>query len=421
MSGRPRDFRIVLENSDSQVNYSGSTLTGRLLVHVNEPQNCKKITILFFGKADVLWVRKNDNANFRNSETYGLHELTIWSSEQSANGQLSPGEHSFPFQFTIPQSVPSSFEGPLGHIRYSVLAQIWTDTLAFGLTMAFPTHKVEVRVRVQQLVSITNPCLLEPHNQVVQKRVGYNLALVAMTISLPQPVFYIGEALPLKVSIQNNSKRQITLRASLSQEVTYTGKHEFFNHLLDRTDFTAIQYNKNTLLSLDGGRVAPSTTYEWTPTIQLPEPILMNERSCPFIHAKYTLKVKAGIPWSLSNLKVTVPVTLGSRLERMTADQDLPLQPVTYSQPAFNPTNFPPTGAAWWTPQLMMPSAPVPPGVRTSPQPMPGHGPGVLRNVPPPSYNEAVADPYSYNEAVAGPYSYNEAVAEPNSDKKTLW
>ena len=34
------------------------------------------------------------------------------------------GQHSFPFEFTLPNSIPSSVEGEYGHIRYVLSGQL---------------------------------------------------------------------------------------------------------------------------------------------------------------------------------------------------------------------------------------------------------------------------------------------------------
>ena len=42
----------------------------------------------------------------------------------NAATELSVGNHEFPFSFEVPASIPSSFEGKHGHVRYKVTAAI---------------------------------------------------------------------------------------------------------------------------------------------------------------------------------------------------------------------------------------------------------------------------------------------------------
>ena len=52
---------------------------------------------------------------YSDHETYFSYEINVF------NGpMLYPGIHSFPFSFTLPPNIPSSFESKYGHVRYQV-------------------------------------------------------------------------------------------------------------------------------------------------------------------------------------------------------------------------------------------------------------------------------------------------------------
>lgn len=379
MSRKPKVFSIVLDDPSDHVYHSGSTVNGKLLVQVDEPQYYKNISILFFGMAEVNFFV--EGILCRDSETCCLRQVTVWSSEQS-DGRLEMGEYCFPFQFLIPRSAPSSYREWGGKIRYSVQANIWLDTLKVGAVTAdfaipAPLYKEEVNIQVQQLCGITDPHLLQSRSQTVEKRVGYNSDQVLMTVLLPDIGFYcIGEGLSLKVSIQNQSNRRLTLKASILREVMYTGKNRL------RQSETKTKRIKERLLSVESDGVPPHTTYEWDPTIRIPEPIPLDQSSCSFIKPIYTLKVKAVIPWSLSNLKVILPLSVGSRQEQLPPVPAEPTMP--YTQPAYNPLSHSGIMSQMWIPQL--------PGAATGMPAMPYQTPlPVSRDVtsmPPPSYDE---------------------------------
>lgn len=350
------------------------------MVQVDEPQYYKNISILFFGMAEISFL---DGYQYSNSETYCLRQLTVWSSEQSTDGRLQIGEHCFPFQFLIPRSAPSSYERYLAKIRYSVQANIWLDTLTVGavstnFAIPAPLYKEEVKIQVQQLFGITDPHLLEPHSRAVEKKVGYKSDQVLMTVSLPEIGFYcIGEGLPLKVSIQNQSNRRLTLKASILREIDYTGKREVYFGNGERRSMTTTKRIKLLLLSVESDGVPPHSTYEWDPTIRIPEPVLLDQNSCSFIKPTYILKVKAVIPWSLNSLKVKLPLSLGSQQEQLPPVPEEPTMP--YTQPPYNPLSG--MMNQMWLPQL--------PGMATAMPPIPYPTPmPVLRDMAPPSYDE---------------------------------
>lgn len=126
----------------------------------------------------------------------------------------------------------------------------------------------------------------------------------------------------------------------------------------------------------------PHTTYEWDPTIRIPEPVVLDQNSCSFIKPTYILKVKAVIPWSLSNLKVTLPLSLGSRQEQLPPITEEPSMP--YTQPPYNPLSE-------MMNQMLVPQLP---GMATAMPPMPYPTPGAMpvsrdiTSMPPPSYDE---------------------------------
>jgi len=44
--------------------------------------------------------------HYQNEENYFLYEASIWK-----KNTLSPGSHTFPFSFLLPQNIPSTFKG----------------------------------------------------------------------------------------------------------------------------------------------------------------------------------------------------------------------------------------------------------------------------------------------------------------------
>jgi len=72
-----------------------------------------------------------------------------------ANPVLSPGEHSFPFEFRLPEeNLPSTFEGKHGYVKYwlkAILDRPWKDDMAivepFTVTERVDVNQPEFLVR----------------------------------------------------------------------------------------------------------------------------------------------------------------------------------------------------------------------------------------------------------------------------------
>ena len=118
-----KDLRITLvQNRPDQLFHSGSSVTGCLLVDVDEPKSYKHISIQFLGKAYVHWTettregagdtRSTRIVQYSSSEVYVDEVQTLWTAEQSLDGSLPPGQHSFPFHFDIPPT-EQSLDGSL--------------------------------------------------------------------------------------------------------------------------------------------------------------------------------------------------------------------------------------------------------------------------------------------------------------------
>ena len=301
-----KDLRItVVQERPDQPFYSGSSVAGALLIGVDEPKSYKYISIQFLGRAYVHWKESNgqNTVQYTSSEVYIDARQTLWTADQSPDGRLAPGQYSFPFRFDIPSSAPSSFEGTVGSIRYELHGRIGTGHLKFD-------HKLAVRVPVQQVVRISEPRLLQPARLEVQKIVGClfcTSAPIVLTVTVPKTGYCIGETLPVHVSIENGSSKQITMTATLCQRVVYTarGRH---------------RQSKKALVRIRSDEIAPHITHEWDPALQIPETEVLDEQSCSIIQLSYYLKVTAIIPWGF-NLSAKIPLKLGYVLEQPPLDQ----------------------------------------------------------------------------------------------------
>ena len=113
--------------------------------------------------ARVQWRDQHGGRKFRNSERMCRLTWTIWTNEgnyqQQATGTgLQAGQYEFPFKIQIPTDLelPTSFEGPCGAVRYSVIA---------GITRSRETklkHATAEGIIVKNIVNTNIPDLIYP-------------------------------------------------------------------------------------------------------------------------------------------------------------------------------------------------------------------------------------------------------------------
>ena len=275
----------LVKESPNQVYYSGNVVEGNLLLDVNKPKTYKRITIQFTGKSYAsLTNRRNSESpekdkDSNSTEAYVDLSYILWNSQDFPNGKLTPGQHSWPFSFAIPQTAPSSFEGGFGSIRYTLEGRIVTGSNK-------SSHAVEARVPVQQLVVYTDPELRRPQHQEVTKRISglcCSSQPIVLRAVVPKTTFYTGESFKLQVSLENGSSHRIAVSASIKQDVKFAanGKHK---------------WEGKTIATAASTDAEPRETRDWEPTIEVPPVDVVDEGSCGNIKITHSLIVNCKIP-----------------------------------------------------------------------------------------------------------------------------
>lgn len=311
-----KDFRIVL---NERVVYSGSAVTGNVILEVEEPKTFKQISVVVVGRAQApqevgVFYVDNYTMVYPRTEFYDIGNMTVWNNEQSTDGRLAPGRYTFPFRVDIPSSTPSSFEGTGGYIRFAVQAHIWAAVAALQMK-PLSVHHIDCPLRIQQLIRITDPTLLQPQCFEEQKSVLFSSSPIVLKVQLPKTGFCIGEPLNLIVSIENGSRRHPTLNASLFQQVVCSDSRGPVNH------------SEKTILSVDSNKIPSKCKQEWKPDIRIPPTDTFDDKSCSIIQVSYRLDVKAMIPWSQHDIKIVIPLKVGCEVDQPTPVTDIPDPP----------------------------------------------------------------------------------------------
>ena len=292
----PPNFRIQLNN---QVYHPGATVTGSLLLDTDQPKSYKQILVHFSGRSYVRW-RESDGQGSRecvSGESYFDSFIPLWDSQQSPEGKLPPGQYCWPFTFVIPPSVPSSFEGKFGNIRYMLAGGIVNSALK-------PNHKVMKLIQIQQLLQITDPRLLQPVRTEVQKTVGCLCCTsqpIVLTVAVPKTGFCIGDSIQLHVSLENGSNRQLTLTVNLKEQITFfaRGRHRLISKSLYGCRTNVIERRKTA--DLDTTIVIPTIDTD-----------IIQNNSCGNIKVIHCVEITCHIPYTITNLSAIIPLQLAN-------------------------------------------------------------------------------------------------------------
>ena len=302
-------FEIVLEPSVSSKGYlSGSKLSGKLVVETGEAKSYKEIQISLAGTGKVEWSAGDgeDGETHRAREEYVQESATLWSSasaeEEEQSGKLSEGRHEFPFTFSIPVSCPSSYETKRGSARFDA----WVRYVLTGRIITHGAlkadHTVEKSVPVRKVVAIERGSLLEPVKQWTQESeccLCCVSAPVVITIELPRSGFAIGEKIPLTVSLENGSGRNVRVETALARRVMLKARA----HVLRKPLHSVVRERSDPI------RARSTTT--WNPqTLTVPDIEATMETPGGMISVAYELSVHVGLLFGRS-VDVSVPIVIG--------------------------------------------------------------------------------------------------------------
>ncbi|XP_040081606.1 arrestin domain-containing protein 1 isoform X2 [Oryx dammah] len=265
--GRVQLFEVRLNHG--RVVYSpGEPLVGAVRVRLAAPLPFRAIRVTCTGSCRVS-SKANDSA-WVVEESYFNSALSL-----ADKGSLPAGEHSFPFQFLLPATAPTSFEGPFGKIVHQVRATI--DTPRFS-----KDHQCS---RVFYILSPLNlnsiPDIEQPNVASTTKKFSYKLVKtgsVVLTASTDLRGYVVGQVLRLQADIENQSGKDTSpVVASLLQKVSYKAKRWI--------------YDVRTIAEVEGAGVKAWRRAQWQEQVLVPALPQSALPGCSLIHVDYYLQV----------------------------------------------------------------------------------------------------------------------------------
>ncbi|XP_055988866.1 arrestin domain-containing protein 1 [Sorex fumeus] len=282
--GRVQLFEIVLMHGRT-VYSPGEPLAGAVRVRLGAPLPFRAIRVTCTSSCrvsskphDTAWVAE---------EGYVSSSLAL-----ADKGSLPAGEHSFPFQFLLPATVPTSFEGPFGKIIHQVRATI--DTPRFS-----KDHQCSLVFYVLSPLNLNSiPDIEQPNVASTSKKFSYKLVRtgsVGLTASTDLRGYVVGQVLRLQADIENQSGKDTSpVVASLLQKVSYKAKRWI--------------YDVRTIAEVEGMGVKAWGRAQWQEQILVPALPQSGLPGCSLIHVDYYLQVSLKVP----EASVTLPVFIGN-------------------------------------------------------------------------------------------------------------
>ncbi|KAI5722536.1 hypothetical protein M8J76_009863 [Diaphorina citri] len=355
-----KEFRIEFDSPTSAY-YAGQIVSGRVILNLHDkPKKVRAVIIHFKGEAKVEYsgqqrVRKdngdteNENVQFKASEDYYDFKYNLFGGSE-AEMEIPQGSHVYPFSSTLPPTLPSSFDGEHGCVRYKVTARLdrpW---------------KFDETVEAVFFV--------EPINQEVSKNfccLWCQSGPLQLSVSAPFSGFVPGQTIPITIDVENGSNIAVDdVVIELTKYTTWKATEPSSSEKYDKLDLVSEQL---------GGLVVNSSKH-WNHQLVVPVFPYVNLHNCHIIQQEFKLSVTAKVSGVHKDLVVKVPIVMGSvPIAELSSMKFQPPAPVPTPQPM-------PSG-----PQ---PMPPVPQPMPPVPQPneailvQSGGGDGLQHQGPPP-------------------------------------
>ncbi|XP_037634680.1 arrestin domain-containing protein 3-like [Sebastes umbrosus] len=332
---------------------SGDCVSGSVTLEAAKECHVEALMIKFKGKAEVLWTERYGQTTvtyhskdkyfsikhyfIRDKDDKGDDNQTLLTNHgDTYSSVVAPGCHVYPFTFQIPfQNTPSSFDGCVGKIVYSLEAKL-------SRSMRIP-KKDSTKINFVSKEDLTSdPGLMTPQHESKDKKMKFfNSGTVAMDVNLEKTGFFQGEGLKVLACIQNNSSREIKPKYCVYR------KHSFFATGKRRV-------STKDLFKEVGEPIPPSSNQNVTRVITIPHDVEPSIHNCNIIKVEYRLRVYLDVKYA-SDPEIKFPIVIlpASQVPAMLAP---PPAASGFGFEPFGSTNPP----AWGIVSPQPPAAPQP-------------------------------------------------------------
>eukprot|EP00052_Salpingoeca_macrocollata_P000472 m.20431 g.20431 ORF g.20431 m.20431 type:complete len:438 (+) comp10548_c0_seq2:79-1392(+) len=416
--------------------FAGDVVTGTIYLNCIQNFNCSGLHLALLGQEEARWVEQRSRTHHNadgstRTETYDEphHEVSTFFEVDVAvhnfGGSVMPGQYSFPFQFTLPTSLPGSFDCRSHHRSHGqVFYTAKAECKVAGMFSSNLRHSQPITVQALLNQNIS-PIIAKQHKD-VNCCCCFNRGSADIAVHVEKNAYAPGEVANVICEVANNSTEDITvISVQLVRAMTLRAHGRTF------TASDVVSQN-----SYPG--VPKQTSRDHSNPLRLPLQLanqLAASVTSRLVNCTYTVSVvfETG-GCCIGNLSVSVPVKIYApqpQIEQWFTEapafwnnpQQFPLTQVNIPPPAYNALPAPPgvvnqQPGTEFTPAMEQRSYPPPPQQGYPPsqqqQGYPGYPPS-QQGYPPPQQQQGYP-PATY--ASAPPPSYAGQPSAPSDDEK---
>ncbi|CAG9540652.1 unnamed protein product [Cercopithifilaria johnstoni] len=221
-------FDIEFDNAEN-VYFAGQEVSGKVVIENSEPKKVNEVLMELKGRAKTYWTKHSGKSRVHYSEaepyfceqfnTCYTHQFTQTNSDNKKERILPIGRHEIPFSFTLPKTLPTSFEGDFGFIRYTckaVCERPWdVDIVSKRAFTVIGIEDINQDPEVMEPVCETNS--ISSVKFCCQKQ-----GSITVKMSVDRTGFTPGEKIQVNIVITNDSTKMIRcITLKMKQYVDY--------------------------------------------------------------------------------------------------------------------------------------------------------------------------------------------------------
>ncbi|GJQ81950.1 hypothetical protein Trydic_g20415 [Trypoxylus dichotomus] len=289
--------------------FAGATVCGRVELALDRPKKLRGIYLELRGAARVRWTETETRHVNGKSES---HTVAYYAEEEYFKMKLyciggpnhdviilPPGTHVYPFSMTLPPTVPSSFEGLHGTIRYIAKFALerpwkWNQETKTAFTVVSPYDLNRF------------PNLLAPAKLQTDKYFCCcccKSGPLTAVLMVPKTGYVCGERISFVVEIDNASTTSVSeVTVKFQQDITFCSQFPS----------RAVKKDTKVFGKMKLGSVNGKDSKTWNQMLLIPPLPPSSLGYCSIIQSEYQLFLEASTGAFHVNLRTSIPITIGT-------------------------------------------------------------------------------------------------------------
>ncbi|XP_037361036.1 arrestin domain-containing protein 5 [Talpa occidentalis] len=286
---------------------AGSSIKGEVVLTLNSTLVDPIVKVELVGRGYVEWneeigaSRDYSRDVICNNKADYVHKKKTF---PVADNWLSAGSHTFDFHFNLPPRLPSTFISKMGHVSYFLQAS------CMGRERILAKKRIYLLVQGTSNLHNEKP-LQNPLSVQTEKKVSYNCCsqgTICLQIQMEKNNFMPGERVIFTTEINNQTSKSI--KSVISALYAYV-QYEGFTPNAERRS----RVDSNELLRQEANtQITPFNTTKIVSAFSLPQVMSVSSSTADYeiMSTHYELVSTVHLPWSLTSVKVKVPIIITS-------------------------------------------------------------------------------------------------------------